>query len=144
MLIFIFILKLIEFCFYIYLPNSNTPPEKNIIIVDTSILDTSLCIGACVFSVIIFIIICYCISKKVNGRNRLIYLSIMLTVITTIIALMVVVTFRYNYLDIIGFSYPLNLRISRSIGLFFSIILCIFCIKKATKADYDYKNKKVD
>ncbi len=108
----ILILKLIE----LYLYANLAIGYPNIV----TYVDTSSCIEVSVLSVIIFIIIYFYINKKAKG-NKLIYLSVILTIFATIMTIIIVTTY-----------FPLNVITSRAIGFLLSIISCIFCIYKTT------------
>jgi len=114
MCIFIFILKLIEYLLYREIA-SGYPA----IIVHISNFDCALGIS---FSLFILITIYFYFRNKVRNKNKILCISIILIIFTIMLTLQIIITFKY--------SFPINLRISRSIGLLISIITCVLAIRK--------------
>ncbi len=114
MYIFIFILKLIEFLLYKELASGY--PAINISIFNFD------CILASLYSILIFIIIYFYLKNEPRDKNKLMYLLIILIIFTIILIWLLIFTLTY--------SFPVNLRVSRGIGLLLSIITCIFVVYK--------------
>lgn len=113
MCVFIFFLKLMEYLWYREIASGY--PAINFYIEDFD------CIVAIAYSLLIFTIIYLYFRNKRRSKNKLLFLSIILITFTTILAFLVITTFIY--------IFPLNLRISRCIGLLISVLSCIFITK---------------
>ncbi|MGH4117717.1 hypothetical protein [Clostridium sp.] len=112
--IILFVLKLLEFLYYsgiaIGYPSFNES------------ITNSDCIRASAVSLLIFIIIYFYLRNKLIDKNKVLIIVIMVLISTISLIYLVVVAFSY--------SFPTNLRISRSVGLLLSIITCVFIIYK--------------
>ncbi|MCB2291380.1 hypothetical protein LGK97_16760 [Clostridium sp. CS001] len=114
MLIFIFVLKLLEFFFYYDLENG----YPNIV---SRIMDSS-CILASAFSLLTFIIIYFYFRNKIVDKRKVLILLILVLIFTISLIYLVVIAFKY--------SFPTNMRISRIVGLLLSMITCAFIAYK--------------
>lgn len=115
MCVLIFILKLTEYLLYREIANGYPSINANIANFD--------CMLGASYSLLIFIIIYLYFRNKIRSKNKMLCLSILLIIFTIILSLLVITTFMY--------VFPLNLRISRCIGLLLSVVTCIFVIRKS-------------
>jgi hypothetical protein len=109
--IIIFVLKLLEFLYYNGIAIGY--PSFNEHITDTD------CISASSLSLLIFIIIYFYLRNKIVEKNK-----VLILVLISTISLIYLVVIAFSY------SYPINLRISRIVGLLLSIITCVLIIDK--------------